>query len=339
MSECCSDSKKLEDYHEDESNSCTKKSGAACWWSKFFIVDYAVIIVLFIASLVCKKTINPYRMYVPSVNITAAVLDSQGVPHNEEINVDIAQDRHYPAIKEALPILIAGIVFVAVCVAVLLISQFVLRFCVRRKWNILHDVHNFALGVLESLSLELVIINILKPFAGRYRPRYLAIAEAASTSQEEWEGRVSYPSGHSGTAFSSMFYCTLYLFGKTRVFSNSGLYGGGAAGRFALAVFSILPTLGAFLVAITRTRDYMHNFSDINAGAIIGILCAIIGYSTVYPSVRDKNCQLPRIRLGKTRHESDTASDKSTTPGRDSEDALAEVVVSMDDDPDSHKKD
>jgi len=325
---------KIPDYYEDETNSCDKsKKKGHCWWSPRFIADYIVAVLLLIISVILKKTVDPYHMYVPTVNITVAVLDSQDVPHNEELTIDIAQDRQFPAVKEALPTVIAGVVFGAVCIVVFLLSQFFFRMIVRRKWNVVHDLHNFALGILESIALELFLCNILKPFAGRYRPRYLALAAEASTSQEEWEGRVSYPSGHSGTAFSTMFYCTLYLLGKTRAFSSSGRYGGGAAGRFGFVVISILPTLGAFMIAITRTRDYMHNFSDINAGAIIGILCSSLGYFTVYPSLRDENCQLPRIHLSKDEDDAGCSSKQESKP-ENGEPGLEEVVVNVDNDVD-----
>jgi len=328
---CNSDvrNQKAEEYFEVEANKCEMGRKGACWWNCLFIFDYCVAVALLVFALIMKLTVNPYHMYVPTVNITAAVLDSQGVPHNQVIPVEIDQTRQYPAVKEALPTVVAGVVFGAVCIFVFFFSQFVFRLFVRRKWNPVHDLHNFALGILESVSLQLFVCNILKPFAGRYRPRYLEIAAAATKDRDEWEGRVSYPSGHSGTAFCTMFFCTLYLLGKTRAFSNSGRFGGGAAGRFGYVVVSILPTLGAFMIAITRTRDYMHNFSDINAGAIIGILCSTLAYFTVYPSLRDAECQLPRIRLSKKPEGTSTKKSAEDEDGK-----MEEVVVNVDDDVD-----
>jgi len=330
---CCKPKvNKVDGYYEDESNDCEKgEKGGACWWSPLFIIDYAVAIVLLVFSLIMKVTVEPYHMLSPKINITVAVLDSHDVPHNEELTIDIDQDRQYPAVDEALPTVVAGILFAAVCIATVVMSQIIFRLLVRHKWNILHDLHNFVLGVLESIALELFFCNILKPFAGRYRPRYLELAAAAENERDEWEGRVSYPSGHSGTAFATMFLCTLYLLGKTRSFSVSGRFGGGAAGRFGYVVFSLLPTLGAFLIAVTRTRDYMHNFSDINAGAIIGILCSTVAYFTVYPSLKDENCHLPRIRLIKPAKPAEPA--KKDTRKNDDDDAV-EVVVNVDEDVD-----
>jgi len=330
---CCSkanQAQKLDDYFESEENKCQKDKGH-CWWSPLFIIDYAVSILLLIIMVVLKRTANPYHMYVPTVNITTAVLDSEGVPHNVVQTIEIAQDRQYPAVKETLPTALAGVVFGCIGVFCWVFSQIVFRCFATRKWNVLHDFHNTALGVLESASLELFIADVLKPFAGRYRPRYLQLAAAAGSDEHaEWEGRVSYPSGHSGTAFSVLFFFTLYLLGKTRAYSSSSRFGGGSAGRFAAVAFSSLPTLAAFLVAITRTRDYMHNFSDINAGAIIGILCSTFAYFTVFPPLTDPMCQLPRIRLNKN-GEAGMKKSESMTP---EEKELSEVVVNTDEDVD-----
>jgi len=336
MSGCCptKNAQRLEDYFENESNKCEKKKEGHCWWSPLFIIDYVVAVVLLLLVLLVKLTVEPNRMYVPTVNITTAVLDSQGIAHNVVQTIDIAQDRQYPAVKETLPTALAGVIFGVVCVICWVVAQVVLRALASRKWNVLHDMHNTVLGIVESLAVELIIIEILKRFAGRYRPRYLAIAaEAGSNVREEWEGRVSYPSGHTGTAFSSMFFCTLYLLGKTRAYSSSSRFGGGSAGRFAAVVLSALPTFGAFLVAITRTRDYMHNFSDINGGAIIGLLASTLAYFTVFPALTHPECQLPRIRLGKS-----TTTENVKSQHEDNEEEMEVVVVNTDDDVDGATK-
>jgi len=329
---CCKsgDEKKLDDYFENESNGCGRKKEGKCWWSPLFIIDYIVVVLLMATVPIFKLKFEPYRMYVPTVNITTAVLDSEGVPHNVVQTIDITQDRQYPAIPEALPTLYAGFVFVLIGVASWIIGQVVLLPAAIRKWNIIHDAHNTALGVAESISLELFIVELIKPFAGRYRPRYNEIAASAGSDiTKEWEARVSYPSGHSASAFAVSFFFTLYLLGKTRAYSSNSRYGGGSAGRFAAVFFSMIPTIAAFMIAVTRTRDYMHNFSDINAGAIIGILSSILAYFTVYPSLTDPHCQLPRIRLpGKIVKGDD--NDSKSKEGED--DSLEVVVVNTDSD-------
>ena len=43
----------------------------------------------------------------------------------------------------------------------------------------------------------------------------------------------------------------------------------------------------------SRTRDYVHNFSDINAGAAIGVSAAMIGYFINYPSLSQRDSDVP----------------------------------------------
>jgi len=295
-----------------------------------FIIDYVVVVVLLGCALGFKFFLNPNHMYVPTVNITTAIVGSDGIPRNIVQTIDIAQDRQFPMVKETLPTMLAGVIFGCVCVLCWVLSQLLLRFLATRKWNVLHDLHNAGLGIAESVALELFFCDALKPFAGRYRPSYLAIAAAASTERDEWEGRVSYPSGHSGTAMATLFFCTLYLLGKTRAYSSKSRFGGGSAGRFGCVVLSLLPTLLGFFVAVTRTRDYKHNFSDINGGIMIGILCSTFAYFNVYPALSDPNCQLPRIRLNPNASQQIPSS--SSTEKVNDDASLEEVVVNTDDD-------
>jgi len=186
-------------------------------------------------------------------------------------------------------------------------------------------LHNTVLGIFESLSLQTVFFAIIKPFAGRYRPRYLEIVEQASSDPHQLaDGRSSYPSGHSSSAFSVLFFCSLYILGKSRVYSRSSRFGGGSAGRFGYIIFSAIPILIAFLVAVTRTRDYMHNFSDINAGAMIGIICSTLTYFNVFPALTDPMCQLPRIRLA------ESSTIRSKTKVEDEQSPLTEPLTKSD---------
>ena len=304
-----------------------------CWWSPLFVVDYVTCAVLLVAALLLKLLVEPHRMYVPSVNITTALVDSEGHVANVVQTVDVAQDRQYPAVPETLPVALAGAVCGLTALAAFALAQVLVRPCAARRWDVAHDLHNCALGVFESLALLLCVADVLKPFAGRYRPRYLAIAAEAAEAADaraEWEGRVSYPSGHAGTAFATMFFASLYLLGKFRVFARGSRHGGGAAGRFLLVTVAALPTLGAFLVAITRTRDYMHNFSDINAGALIGALCATAAYFTVYPALTDPQCQCPRLRAAPAPAAAAKGRQSDPSLSLSDDEALREVVVETD---------
>lgn len=47
----------------------------------------------------------------------------------------------------------------------------------------------------------------------------------------------------------------------------------------------IAPFIIAGVIAISRTRDYHHNFDDIVAGSLIGIIFTILAYVSKFHSV------------------------------------------------------
>lgn len=51
-----------------------------------------------------------------------------------------------------------------------------------------------------------------------------------------------------------------------------------------LAALSCTPLAVATLVSLSRVAGYRHSFSDINAGAGIGLLCGVFGYLLNYAS-------------------------------------------------------
>eukprot|EP01105_Mastigella_eilhardi_P012375 TRINITY_DN2838_c0_g1_i7.p2 TRINITY_DN2838_c0_g1~~TRINITY_DN2838_c0_g1_i7.p2 ORF type:complete len:191 (-),score=22.20 TRINITY_DN2838_c0_g1_i7:72-644(-) len=156
----------------------------------------------------------------------------------------------------------------------------------------IHDMHNAALSLLYSWGLAHTFTSVGKVFAGRYRPNYLDMLEDLSISgdsDKEWNGRMSFPSGHATIMFAGCTWMALYMAGKLKCFTNKG----GEAWKSALCVG---PLMAAWLGAITRTRDYHHDFSDILAGSIIGACGAFVSYFCYFRSVFDKKCHLPKVR-------------------------------------------
>jgi membrane-associated phospholipid phosphatase len=56
--------------------------------------------------------------------------------------------------------------------------------------------------------------------------------------------------------------------------------------NFVIMVVGISPHFLAGWIAITRVIDYHHHYSDIIAGAVIGIAAARIAYHANYPPGR-----------------------------------------------------
>ena len=57
-----------------------------------------------------------------------------------------------------------------------------------------------------------------------------------------------------------------------------------------------MPPGVSVIVAITRTIDHVHHFSDINAGLFLGFAAGLIGYLSCYPSPLDLNGSSPTRR-------------------------------------------
>ncbi|KAI1506258.1 acid phosphatase/Vanadium-dependent haloperoxidase [Biscogniauxia marginata] len=90
----------------------------------------------------------------------------------------------------------------------------------------------------------------------------------------------SFPSGHSTTIMAAAAYLFLYLNAKLKVFANHH-------SPMWKLVLLYCPILGAVLVCGCLTIDQSHNWYDILAGAIIGIVFAFSAYRMVYASIFD----------------------------------------------------
>jgi len=326
MLDCFKDKsvKVLEEYREDE-NTCRKKTGGPGWWSHLFIFDYVAIFILRLISGIVGTYTDPYVMYVPTTNITTAVVDSSGVPHNVVQNINIAGDVQYPEAGESLSNFLIALILSLCSLFCWLFSQLVFLRLATRKWHIAHDVHNFLVGIYESRALQYFYVCVLQPFAGRNRPNYAeTVAQASSDPDTIAYARMSYPSSYAAASFATLVFCALYILGKSRVYSRNSRFGGGAAGRFVVLIFVSFLVLCAFLISVSRTRDYVNNFSDINAGAIMGIISAVLAYFHMYPPLSDPLCHLPRIRLA------ENSPIQSRNKEEDDGTSLTEVLVNKD---------
>lgn len=152
---------------------------------------------------------------------------------------------------------------------------------------------------LFAFIAQLLIVSLLKLYAGRIRPDYLdrlrslgfnensyAKSGLKGITQAEYycelgrtypilrDGRFSFPSGHSSSSFSVFVFMSLFLFAKLQPLAREG--------SFLLLFTSLSPLIFAFLCAVSRTRDYWHNFDDIIAGALIGSSSALLCFYNTF---------------------------------------------------------
>ncbi|KAG0045924.1 hypothetical protein BGZ83_008858 [Gryganskiella cystojenkinii] len=158
-----------------------------------------------------------------------------------------------------------------------------------------------------SVLMTTMFTQVIKVTVGKHRPDFLSrcqpMQNGALITQDEplklWtidvctqtdaailkDGFRSFPSGHSSTAFSGLFYIALWLAGKMHVFDRRG---------YSLkGVILIVPLMGALLVAISRVEDYRHAAVDVTWGAILGIVFATFAYFQYYPSLFKVHSHIP----------------------------------------------
>ncbi|GAA5969005.1 hypothetical protein JCM11641_000806 [Rhodosporidiobolus odoratus] len=175
----------------------------------------------------------------------------------------------------------------------------------------LHDVHHAALGLYASREGMRLIVEFIKNRVGRLRPDFLSrcawdVVAHACTGPAGLvkDGRRSFPSGHSSTAWQGLFFLSLYLAGKNGAFASFrpalppsfGLSPSSRTSRvpaiarslFSSHIFRLGIALGpvaiAIWVPITRLEDHYHHVEDILAGSFIGALSALLGYCMYYPA-------------------------------------------------------
>lgn len=156
----------------------------------------------------------------------------------------------------------------------------------------LHELHHGLLSLVLSVFTVLVFTEIGKVFAGRQRPNYIAFLTENSLSvgdKDEWDERKSFPSGHSAVIFNGMTWLSLYLAAKLRALTPNG-------GEYWKIFIVGIPQITAWLIAISRTRDYHHDFDDVLAGSLIGLLWTFPAYLCYFPLPTDPACHLPKTR-------------------------------------------
>jgi diacylglycerol diphosphate phosphatase/phosphatidate phosphatase len=138
------------------------------------------------------------------------------------------------------------------------------------------ELHAAASTAVQGGSVQFIFVEIGKALAVRYRPDFLSRCTSLGANGECQnadahilrEGHKSFPSGHASAAFFGMAILSLYLAGKLRILHGRR--------SFSKLIVCVSPLLVAYWVAISRTLDNRHHFSDIIAGSAIGIACSCV---------------------------------------------------------------
>jgi len=232
------------------------------WYTKSHIYDWVSCLGVFVVEQILTNfVINPRIRYEPN-NFTL---------------VD------YPLLPDIVPAWLLLIICILLPLAIFGGFYFYYRNA--------HDFHHASLGLVQTFTVTMLFTDFLKIIASRYRPDYAArVALKGVESKLARDGRLSFPSGHSSLSFSCMAFLTFYIAGKTKVFRKDG-------GSMWKVYLCLVPLMISSLIAVSRTVDYHHDFSDITAGAFIGLSCGVFIYFVNFNSLFSKECALPKSRV------------------------------------------
>ncbi|OTB05357.1 hypothetical protein M426DRAFT_29770, partial [Hypoxylon sp. CI-4A] len=185
--------------------------------------------------------------------------------------------------------------FLAVSVPLFVFMLIQIR--IRSFW----DLNNAVIGLIYSLETSSAFQVMIKWLIGGLRPYFYDICQpnpslAGGTGYKQymyttevctvedarplWNAMQSFPSGHSTTIWAAAVYLFLYLNAKLKVFAN-----------YHPSMWKLLllysPILGSVLLCGSLSLDNSHNWYDILAGAIIGIMFAFSAYRMTYASIWD----------------------------------------------------
>jgi phosphatidate phosphatase len=90
-----------------------------------------------------------------------------------------------------------------------------------------------------------------------------------STAFELSEMRLSFPSGHASLSASAMVFCAMYL--QARMTWRGS--------KLLRNFFQFLLLIVALFTGLSRISDYMHHWSDVLIGLILGTVVAVITVS------------------------------------------------------------
>lgn len=169
--------------------------------------------------------------------------------------------------------------------------------------NKIYVTYVALLGQLLSVFATSITTDILKNAFGRHRPDFLArcipkadaptdvlvYAKDVCTTEDLnqlMDGFRTTPLGHSSISFAGLLYLSYFLAGQLTVTRPQ------AGAWRSVVVFA--PTLGAAMIALSRTEDYRHHFIDVFVGLCLGAVIALWLYFRLFPGLAQFRCYEPR---------------------------------------------
>ncbi|KAF8906256.1 lipid phosphate phosphatase 1 [Gymnopilus junonius] len=228
--------------------------GALEWFDRSYLIDWALVVLIwFLAGFAGLLPVFERTFLLSDYNINH--------PHKK--------NQVSSFVNQTIALLIP-------------LALFFIVGCLKRSLLV---VHHGALGLCTS--------RYEADRSGRLRPDFLArckwdkvLEKCTGFAQIVLDGRKSFPSGHSSTAFSGMLFLSFWIAGQTAAWafdvpkSPKRL----RSSRMLAFCAALLPISWAFHVALTRIQDYRHHTEDVIVGSLLGCVCATIAYLIFWPN-------------------------------------------------------
>ncbi|KAL2920074.1 hypothetical protein HK105_200140 [Polyrhizophydium stewartii] len=241
------------------------------WWTPWFVADYAAVLAVGGAWLGVAG-LRPFER--------PADLTDTDLAHPIYPGGNIVSSSMLTFISVGVPLIVGALVLVAAAIiaprAAGVPAPLVRRFTLR-------EAHTQALGLLLAVLLTSLITDVVKAWAGRLRPDFLARCQWSAQLQActgdravVEEGRRSFPSGHASASAAGMTVLAVFLGTVTARFVDCTALASTRASRAWRVAVPALPLLLAAFVGISRTQQYVHHPTDVIAGAALGVVVALL---------------------------------------------------------------
>lgn len=167
------------------------------------------------------------------------------------------------------------------------------------KSRIKYDLHSVVCALFFTVGLTQFITDFVKIYCGYFRPNFYEYCQFSNDDMacdsDRNNPRKSFPSGHASSSFSSMTFLALYFAGKIGLHCSCNENMKMILQKRFFTILAFTPMFLAVFIASSRVHDDMHHPADVVGGSLIGIICAILGYSLWYNSIYSARAGYPLV--------------------------------------------
>ena len=181
------------------------------------------------------------------------------------------------------------------CVHVPIVLLFLTHF--RSSWNC--TLASIS-GLLASMGICEVTPHMIKYFVLRRRPNFYAhcgwdplTQQCTAAPKQILEDQLSFSSGHSSLSFCGMTFLVLVLLGKLQQRNTGSSWWK----PWAMWLACWIPWSWSTYVATSRIVDRWHHASDVLAGIFLGVVCAVLSYHSLFPSIFSMDSRISLAEL------------------------------------------